>query len=219
MNGSLYCPATPKALLDLGPLARDATTEQVTAHDQMSSELERYRLSRISSDDSDGYHRAMCPAVMGKLRCPLRTESMALSYARPEVLSPPAAAPACCTKKTITVSPQVNAKTAQKHPYPSAAHRESYKRRSAAERANSTIKDPATNDVSRGWCRLMGLAPMSVFVACVLVVRNLRVIDAFEARQAEDQRRMAAGMAPRSRRRRRKTLSDLVGAAPANAPP
>ena len=49
-----------------------------------------------------------------------------------------------------------------------------------------------------------------------LLVRNLRVLDAFDARAAEDQRRAAAGLGPKIRRRRRTTISDLVGVA---APP
>ncbi len=32
-NGNLYCPATPKPLLELGPLAPGATPEQTAAHD------------------------------------------------------------------------------------------------------------------------------------------------------------------------------------------
>ena len=84
---------------------------------------------------------------------------------------------------SITVPPAVNAKTRQKHDYPSRAHRSSYARRSAAERANSTIKDPASNDVAPGWCRLMGLVPMTLMLACVLVVRNQRVLASFAARQ------------------------------------
>ena len=103
---------------------------------------------------------------------------------------------------------------AQKHDYPSAAWRASYARRTGAERSNSTIKDPASNDISRGWCRLMGLTPLFIFVTCCLVARNLRVLDAFEARQAEDARRAAASLAPKRRHRRRRTLGDLVGAPP-----
>ena len=144
---------------------------------------------------------------------------MALSFSRPEVLEAPSQPPSCCTKRTITVPPTVNAKTRQRHDYPSAAHRRSYSRRSAAERSNATIKDPATTDVARGWCRLMGLAPNAVFLACALVVRNLRVTDSFEARHADQERRLAAGLAPRTRRRQRKTLADLAGAARQNAPP
>jgi hypothetical protein len=211
-NGAFYCPSTPKALFDLGPLARDASKDQIRAHDQLTTELDRYRLGRISKEDSDGYQRVMCPAVLGKCRCPLRPESLTLSHERPEVLDPPEHPPVCCTQKTLTVGPEVAAKTAQKHPYPSKAHRYSYARRTAAERTNATIKDPARTDVSRGWCRLMGLAPITVFIACALVVRNMRVIDSFEVRREDDERRMAAGREPKTRRRRRRTLSDLVGA-------
>lgn len=211
-NGKLYCPSTPTALLSLGPIARDATKEQAESHDQLSTELDRYRLGRISKEDQDGYQRVMCPAVMGKCRCPLRPESLVLGFDRPEVLSPPEHPPDCCTNKTLTVGPHVAAKTAQKHPYPSKAHRRSYARRTAAERTNATIKDPATTDVGRGWCRLMGLAPISLFITCALVVRNMRVTDSFDARREDDERRMQQGMGPKTRRRRRRTISDLVGA-------
>jgi hypothetical protein len=217
-NGNLYCPATPSALFDLGPLARGASEHDVAAHDEMTAELSRHKLGRISADDADGYHRVGCPAVMGKLRCPLRPDSMALSFSRPEVLSAPAQHPPCCTQQTITVPPSVNAKTRQRHDYPSKAHRLSYARRSAVERSNSRIKDPASVDIARGWCRLMGLAPMSLFLACALVVRNLAVADAFEERQADNARRRAAGLAPKTRRRRRKPLSDLVDADRATPP-
>jgi hypothetical protein len=217
-NGALYCPSTPSGLFDLEPLARGASTEEITAHDTRSAELDRYRFAVLTSDDADGYHRVMCPAAAGKVRCPARTDSMALSHARPEILSPPEHPPLCCTQVSITVPPSVNAKTRQKHPYPSQAHRLSYGRRSAAERSNSTVKDPASNDISRGWCRLMGLTSMTLMLTCLFVVRNQRVLASFEARVAEDQRRQALGLAPRTRRRRRTTITDLV-AAPATAPP
>jgi hypothetical protein len=216
-NGGLYCPATPTGLFDIGPLARRATEAETDEHDRMSAEMARYKLSSVTADDADGYIRVGCPAVTGKVRCPLRRDSMILGHDRPEILTPPEHPPVCCTQQTLTVPPAVNAKTRQRHDYPSKAHRLSYARRSAAERTNATIKDPATNDVARGWCRVMGTTAMTLFVVCLLVVRNGRVLDAFAARQADDARRLAAGMAPRTRKRRRKTLADLVGAT--SAPP
>jgi hypothetical protein len=216
-NGSLYCPATPTALLELSPLARGATDAQTAAHDQQAAELQRHKLSPITGYDRDGYHRVCCPAAQGKLRCPLRPASMTLPHTRPEVLAPPHQPPACCRQKTLTVPPAVNAKTAQKHDYPSQAHRRSYARRSAAERTYATVKDPATNDLSRGWCRLTGLTPIALFATCVFIARNLRIADSFAARQADDQRRAAGGLAPKRRKRRRQTAADLIGAA--NAPP
>ena len=56
-NGNLYCPQTPRSLLELGPLARTATKEQAADHDRKTAELARYKLGRITADDSDGYHR------------------------------------------------------------------------------------------------------------------------------------------------------------------
>jgi hypothetical protein len=212
-NGRLYCPATPPSLLQLGPLPRATSGEQTTAHDQQSAELARYKLSPITRPDPDGYHRASCPAAQGKIRCPLRPASITLPHDRPTVPAPPEHPPVCCTQHTITGPPSVNAKTAQKHDYPSAAHRASYNRRTAAERTFATLTDRATNDLSRGWCRLTGLTPIALFTATALIARNIRVTDAFTARQTDNERREACGLPPRTRARRRTTTHDLIATA------
>ena len=213
-NGNLYCPQTPRPLTELGPLARTATKEQAADRDRKTSELARYKLGRLTADDPDGYHRVQCPAAMGKIRCPLRPASMRLDRDRPEILQPPEHPQACCAQQTITVPPDVLAKTAQKHDYPAAAWRRSYSRRTGAERGFATAKDPATNDISRGWCRLMGLAPLTLFTATLLVVRNQRILNAWNNRQEENQRRAANGLPPRTRRRRRKILAGLAAGPP-----
>ena len=46
--------------------------EQTAEHDTQAAELARHKLGKITADDADGYHRVMCPAAMGKIRCPLR---------------------------------------------------------------------------------------------------------------------------------------------------
>jgi hypothetical protein len=213
-NGNLYCPCTPRPLTELGPLARTATKEQAADHDRQTAETARYKLGRLTADDQDGYHRVACPAVMGKIRCPLRPASMLLNRDRPEILQPPENPQACCAQQTLTVPPDVLAKTAQKHDYPSAAWRRSYARRTGAERGFATAKDPASNDIARGWCRLMGLAPLMLFTTVLLVVRNQRILAAWNARQEENQRRAAAGLPPKTRKRRRKTLAGLAAGPP-----
>ncbi len=207
-NGNLYCPATPPALLELGPLPRAASPEQTAAHDRATAETARYKLGRISADDADGYHRVACPAALGKLRCPARPASMTLPLTRPEVLTPPAPGPTCCSQRTITVPAEVAAKTAQKHDYPSASHRRSYARRTAAERSFATAKDPAGNDLRRGWCRLLGLTAITLFVGCLFVTRNDRILTAFAARQDKHEQRRAAGLPHQTRRRRRRRLDE-----------
>jgi len=204
-NGSLYCPATPKPLLQLSPLPPGAAPGDITAHDQQTAELARHKLGRHTADDTDGYHRVTCPAAAGKIRCPLRPESMTLNRDRPEILTPPEHPPACCTQHTITVPPETAAKTRQKHDYPSAAWRHAYTRRTAAERAFSTIKDPAAATIARGWCRLTGLTPIMFWTALLLAIRNQRIRDAWNTRQQENTRRAAAGLPPKTRKKRRAT--------------
>ena len=213
-NGSLYCPQTPRPLLELGPPARAATKEQAADWERKAGELARYKLGRLTTDDAGGYHRVQCPAAMGKIRCPLRPASMRLDRDRPEILQPPEHPQACCAQQTITVPPEVSAKTRQKHDYPSAAWRRSYARRTGAERGFATAKDPASNTITRGWCRLMGLAPLMLFTTTLLIVRNQRMLTAWNARQEQTQRRAAAGLPPKTRRRRRKTLASLAAGPP-----
>jgi len=217
-NGNLYCPASPKALLQLGPPAPGATEEQLAAHDQKTTELSRYKLSPLTAPDQDGYQRVICPAAAGKIRCPLRPASIALSHEHPTVLKAPEHPPACCTQKTITVPASVNTKTAQKHDYPSKAFRHSYARRTASERTFSRLNDPAGTDISRGWSRLMGLTPNAIMLACATIITNIHTADAFAARQAENQRRAACGLPPKRRRKRRQSIQEPAQQN-ANAPP
>ena len=196
-NGNLYCPKTPRSLLELGPLARSATREDAAAHDTRTAELARYKLGRITADDADGYHRVACPAAAGKIRCPFRPPSMTLDRDRPEILQPPQHPQACCTQQTITVPPGRQREDRAETRLPVQAHRRSYARRTGAERGFATAKDPATNDISRGWCRLMGLTPLMLAVTCLLVVRNQRILAAWDSPAEENERRAAAGLPPK----------------------
>ena len=60
----------------------------------------------------------------------------------------------------------------------------------------------------------MGLTPITLWLTCLLAVRNQRILTAWDTRQADDARRAAAGLPPKTRRRRRKTLASLAAAAP-----
>jgi hypothetical protein len=80
VNGNLYCPMTPPALLGLGPLRRGADREETARHDEACAELARYKFSRLSGPDGDGYERLVCPAAARRVRCPLKSPSMALCW-------------------------------------------------------------------------------------------------------------------------------------------
>ena len=200
-NGALFCPATPEALLNLGPLKRGATKEETAAHDARFAELSRFKLSALSAPDADGYQRVVCPAAAGKVRCPHKAASLALSFEHPSVSHPPTELPRCCAQVSITVAPQVNEKTRQKHDYAGPAHRDSYARRTAAERTYASLADPSAGGIRRGWCRLFGRAKNTLMYALAVVVRNVRIVESFERRQEQEARAQSVG--PTRRRRRR----------------
>jgi hypothetical protein len=86
--------------------------------------------------------------------------------------------------------------------------------RTGAERTFSTIKDPATTSIARGWCRLTGLTPLVLWLACLFTVRNQRILNAWDIRQADSDKRAAARLPPKTRKRRRKTLAGLTNGPP-----
>ncbi len=49
-----------------------------------------------------------------------------------------------------------------------------------------------------------------LFTTALLIVRNQRILAAWNARQEDNQRRAAKGLPPRTRRRRRRTLRCLT---------
>jgi hypothetical protein len=69
---------------------------------------------------------------------------------------------------------------------------------------------PPSHGPPRPHRRLTGLTPLALWLACLLAVRNQRILTAWDTRQASNARRAAAGLPPATRRRRRKTLATLA---------
>ena len=144
-NGNLYCPDAPRPLLELGPLARNATREQTTAHDQQTAERPGTSSGKSPLRTLTATTASCAPPSWARSAARYAPQSMALDRQRPEILTPPArpARPAAPSRPSPS-RPRSAAKTTQKHDYPSNAHRQSYARRTGAERAFSTVKDPAS---------------------------------------------------------------------------
>jgi hypothetical protein len=196
----------------MAPPARAATPARAAQHDAKTAGAARCKPGRLTRDDADGCHRAACPAATGKTRCPPRPSSMTASRDRPEIPQPPQHPQGRRTQQAITVPADVNAKTRQEHDYPSPAWRRSRARRSGAERGFATVKGPAGNDATRGWRRLTGPTPLMLFTTALPAVRNQRIIAARDARQEGNARRAARGLPPKTRKRRRETLTTLAAA-------
>jgi hypothetical protein len=54
----------------------------------------------------------------------------------------------------------------------------------------------------------------TLWIACLLVIRNQRILTTFQARQDDNARRAAAGLPPRNRKRRRTGLAALAAGPP-----
>jgi hypothetical protein len=101
----------------------------------------------------------------------------------------------------MTVPPTVLSKTRGKHIYMTPEWRVSYARRTGVERAFGNIKDDAAEALKRGRCRLYGRATYQLLRALAYVVRNLRVLKSFAARQARVAAAAAGGRSHRHPRR------------------
>ena len=121
-NGNLYCPATPTTLLGLHHSPRAAERRTDRRHDQQCAELAHIQ----ALADHPPRPRRLPPRDLPRRprQTPLPTQTRVDDAARttaPRSSHPPQHPPACCQQKTITVPASVNAKTAQKHDYPSPA--------------------------------------------------------------------------------------------------
>ena len=213
-NGNLYCPATPTTLLELAP-ARPRRHPGPGRRPRPADRRDRPLQTR---QDHHRRHRRLPPGHVprGHEQDPLPA-ALRLDDARTG--TGPRSSPRRSTRRTAATSrpspcrprwpprPGRNTTTPQ-------AHRKSYARRTGAERTFSTAKDPATNNIARGWTRLTGLTPIMLWLTCLLAVRNQRILTAWDNRQRDDARRAATGLPPKTRRRRRKTLATLAAAAP-----
>ena len=105
-NGYLYCPATPKPLLQLVPLPPGASRSR-RRRPRPSRPPSSPATSSASTPATTPTATAATPAPPSPGRSAARSapQSMKLDRSRPEILTPPQHPPACCTQQTITVRP------------------------------------------------------------------------------------------------------------------
>ena len=148
-----------------------------------------YRLVPVAGPDAQGYRRYGCPAVAGRLACPLRESGPS---AKAKVFDPPEIPPPVCTQRTITIAPSVGARHFQERPFGSPEWQEAYaKGRNAIEGMNGYVKDPSHQALAApARRRVRGIAAQAVFVALLLAAANLRKLASL-AEKGEPARRRA----------------------------
>ncbi len=173
--GWLHCPATPKemgTILHPGP---SATPEQKERFVAKIEERQPYALSRITREPVP---RFMCPALAGKVGCPLRegTVRVAIEGGLPLIANPPnvATAPKCCTQKTVTLGEDGQRKIWQRDYWGCLDWVLSNNRRTYVEGAFGNMKNSSTENLTRGIFRITGLARVTLCLGLVAAVHNVR---------------------------------------------
>lgn len=176
VDGELYCPALPAGLHEL-PDAHYRNRAQMDRRAQVAERREPYLMLPLTQPDDNGAQRVQCPALRGKVRCPLREASLALDPAdHVTVVQPPTAPGACCTQKSLTVQAATLGGIKQKHPYGSAEHKASFDRRNVVEGIAGYLKSSGGADVKRDHIRVMGLSGVTLLLSLAVAAMNVRLL-------------------------------------------
>ena len=182
LSGDAHCPATPDRLQDVTPLGPQPTRKQFDDFEATNKERELFAMVRHNAATEQGKMRLQCPALAGKIGCPLRpgtvqaaTENGATSLEQDQV--PSVDIPACCTNQTLTVTlPDPILKHTQPHLWGSQQWREEFNKRTYVESLFGNIKNEATENVGRGMHRHVGIMMNHLHLTLAATNFNLRTL-------------------------------------------
>lgn len=183
--GYAHCPATPDTLDRLTRPAFDATPEAIEASHAAFETRELWAMQRHTQPDHTGTHRVACPALAGKIGCPLRpgTVAAAIEHGLPIVEHPPTAdpngepLPKCCTQRTVKTSPPTSiVKHQQPHYWGTRTWSRIWRRRTYVEGTYGNRKNVSTENMRRGITRIPGLAFTHITIGLVNASYNLRMV-------------------------------------------
>lgn len=183
--GVAHCPATPDRFRTIPRPGADADKDTQRA---FHAEIERrsaYALAIHDRPDANGTHRCVCPAVAGKVGCPLRPETLqaSLQLGLPIVDSPPSTdtgepLPKCCTQQTVRVTPPDSQfKLMQRRTWGSERWLRIWNRRSYVEGSYGNRKNTSTENLRRGQFQVFGLVWAHIVMGLVNASYNLRMLE------------------------------------------
>ena len=202
VEGSLYCPSMPKALVDATKLHEAGEISDAIYKARIEEHRPKWEAKPKAKPDEKGSYPVRCPALglAPGVECPLRElHSKAAKKARP-LAKPPAlhARDRICTQSSVTVPADESARYLQELRFGS----EQWQRvhgydRSAIEMLNNVVKDGSREDLENAKLRATrGLTAAAVFTAFALVSANRRMARSWVRKNTE---RAILGQAPRTR--------------------
>jgi hypothetical protein len=228
--------ATPERpaphLRNLTPPKVGAPKAAITAYQEQVALRAPYALHAVGGRNDDGSWDFGCRAMslLGALRCDLKPDSMAkLPTPRrpttdPTVFTPRRLPKVCGQQKSRVQMDELP--FWQPLPHGSVAWYDSFNRRNRIEGIFGNVKNDASQNVTRGRFRVMGMARVSLMTLFIVMAANLRLAQTFRARQekvAADAAREVAGHVRQRRQPRMHTRlrAEMGAASPRtrNSPP
>lgn len=212
IDGQPFSPRTPTHLRNLTPPPVGSPRSDIDAYQAAVAQRDPYRLHAVGGRSDDGHWDFGCRAMalLGQVRCDLKPRSMALPLTKPTTdpgLYNPRQVPKLCGQEKSRVH-ATELPFWQELPYGSADWWDSWNRRNLVEGLFGNVKNDASQNLTRGRIRVMGLAKTSLMALFITMAANLRLTDTWHLRQereAEQQAQTAAGNAPKTRKPRWRT--------------
>ena len=192
--GQAHCPRTPDVH---GVIVRPAPNAPKEEQEAFGAAIEKrypYALRIVNQPDENGVARYQCPAIEGKVGCPLREGTMqaALEAGLPRIQNPPneerdgEPLPRCCTQQSVEVTlPEQIFKLAQRLRYGTKIWNKLFRQRTYVEGSYGNRKNNSTENLRRGLHRLTGLANGHLVMAMVNASYDLRILRNWHDRQME----------------------------------
>jgi hypothetical protein len=209
VDGQPYSPRLPAHLRSIDPPKLGATRADIAAYQALIAQRKLYALHAVGGRNTDGSWDFGCRAMalLGQLRCDLKPDSLQLPHNRPTtapgVFTPAnGRLPKVCGQQKARVQ-RDELPYWQPDLYGSTEWYASYNRRNRIEGIFGNLKNDATQDITRGSVRVMGLAKTAFLTMVAVMAVNLRLLDRWRARQASKDDYAPAPVRRRPRRRTR----------------
>ena len=185
IDGAGHCPKVPKSfetILRPGPGASEE------ARKEFAKQIDRrfaYSVFVNEQPDENGSFQCQCPALVGKVGCPLRagTISSASRGGMPIIEKPPnpevdgIPLPRICEQKFVTLRPPDKIRKHQQSKYWGSKEWEKmFRRRTAVEGSYGGRKNVSTENLNRGVFQCMGLPFANIGATLVAASYNLRMV-------------------------------------------
>lgn len=212
IDGQPASPRMPAHLRTLTPPKVGAPRKDIEDYQAEIAKRRLYMLHAVGGRSDDGHWDFGCRAMalLGQLHCDLKPASMNLPLHKPTT-SPPVFAP----RHTLTICGQQKSRVQatelpfwQPLQHGSTEWCDSWNRRNHVEGLFGNVKNDASQNLTRGRIRVMGLATVSLMALFIAMAANLRLTDTFELRQrreADQAAQEAAGIKPKARKPRWRT--------------